>query len=165
MSEAGLRPLGIGEILDSAFSVYRRQFATLVGIAAVFHAPAAALHLFDALAGALVGWIFTIAATAPLIWIVSQALTGAQAGFSDALRTGMRRALPVIVGFVMLMIPVMLGMVLLVVPGVILSIMWFAWAQVIVLEGRQNFYGRSAQLACCGRSATMAATCVPCDRG
>ncbi|HZR98706.1 MAG TPA: hypothetical protein VFE37_08370 [Chloroflexota bacterium] len=40
-----LRPLGIGDILDELFAVYRRGFKTLLGIAAFIHVPLALLSL------------------------------------------------------------------------------------------------------------------------
>jgi hypothetical protein len=40
-----LRPLGVGDVLDELFAVYRRGFRTLIGIAAVVHIPLAILSL------------------------------------------------------------------------------------------------------------------------
>jgi hypothetical protein len=42
---AGLRPRGIGELLDAAFTLYRRNFLLLVSIAAVVQVPFAILQL------------------------------------------------------------------------------------------------------------------------
>jgi hypothetical protein len=42
---AGLRPRGIGELLDGAFTLYRRNFLLLVSIAAVVQVPLAILQL------------------------------------------------------------------------------------------------------------------------
>jgi hypothetical protein len=42
---AGLRPRGIGELLDAAFTLYRRNFLLLVAIAAVVQVPFAVLQL------------------------------------------------------------------------------------------------------------------------
>ncbi len=41
-----LRPLGIGEVLDAAFRLYRRRFGSLVAAISVVVIPAAALRLF-----------------------------------------------------------------------------------------------------------------------
>jgi hypothetical protein len=40
-----LRPLGVGDVLDELFALYRRGFRTLVGIAAVVHIPLAIASL------------------------------------------------------------------------------------------------------------------------
>jgi hypothetical protein len=42
---AGLRPRGVGELLDAAFTLYRRNFLLLVSIAAVVQVPFAILQL------------------------------------------------------------------------------------------------------------------------
>ena len=43
--QAQLRPMSIGEIIDAAIAVYRRNFAPLFGIAAVVQVPLMALQL------------------------------------------------------------------------------------------------------------------------
>ena len=40
-----LRPLGVGDVLDELFAVYRRGFRTLMGIAAIVHIPLAIASL------------------------------------------------------------------------------------------------------------------------
>jgi hypothetical protein len=41
-----LRPMGIGDILDSALSLYRRKFRTFLAIVAVVHVPYAVVMTF-----------------------------------------------------------------------------------------------------------------------
>jgi hypothetical protein len=41
-----LRPLGIGDLFDAAFRLYRERFWTLIAIAAVVYVPTAILRLF-----------------------------------------------------------------------------------------------------------------------
>jgi hypothetical protein len=45
VAPGGLRPRGIGELLDGAFTLYRRNFLLLVAIAAVVQVPLAVLQL------------------------------------------------------------------------------------------------------------------------
>ena len=45
MSVRALRPMTVGDILDQSFSIYRRNFITLVGIVAVVHVPLLVLQI------------------------------------------------------------------------------------------------------------------------
>jgi Membrane domain of glycerophosphoryl diester phosphodiesterase len=45
MSVRALRPMTVGDILDQSFSLYRRNFITLVGIVAVVHVPLLVLQI------------------------------------------------------------------------------------------------------------------------
>lgn len=45
MNEVFLRPLTVGELLDKAFRIYRKKFATLIGIVAVVLVPESILRL------------------------------------------------------------------------------------------------------------------------
>ena len=47
MNGAALRPLSIGEILDGAFTIYRRNFVLLVVTSALLFAPTFALRLVN----------------------------------------------------------------------------------------------------------------------
>jgi hypothetical protein len=50
-----LRPLGVGDLLDELFALYRRGFKPLIGIAAVVHVPLALVTL--PLLPAYAGWV------------------------------------------------------------------------------------------------------------
>ena len=45
MSARALRPMTVGDILDQSFSLYRKNFTTLVGIVAVVHVPLLVLQI------------------------------------------------------------------------------------------------------------------------
>ena len=49
MSVPALRPMTVGDILDQAFSLYRKNFITLVGIVAVVHVPLLVLEIAGSL--------------------------------------------------------------------------------------------------------------------
>ncbi|MBI5302181.1 MAG: glycerophosphoryl diester phosphodiesterase membrane domain-containing protein [Chloroflexi bacterium] len=49
METTALRPMGIGDILDRAINLYRRNFITLMGIAAAVTVPVAALQVIGVL--------------------------------------------------------------------------------------------------------------------
>jgi hypothetical protein len=49
MSARALRPMTVGDILDQSFSLYRKNFITLVGIVAVVHVPLLVLQVAGSL--------------------------------------------------------------------------------------------------------------------
>lgn len=116
-----LRPLGFGEILDGAFSLYRRNFGPFVGTALVPMLAALAVGLLyaarmvsefergatmatvgSALMGPLllvmvVGTVVTLLAWGALAHLATQAFTGASVSVGDGLRAGLR-SLPALLG-------------------------------------------------------------------
>ena len=115
-----LRPLGFGEILDGAFSLYRRNFATFVltalvpSIALLVGALvyAFALNAFireggnpataaTAIMGPLLLFVVLALAATLLSWgaltrLASQAFTGAPVSVPDGLKSGARAILPML---------------------------------------------------------------------
>lgn len=92
-----LRPLGIGEILDGAFTVYRRHFAVLFASAALLYAPAELAGLLPGeMLRAIVGLACAAAAQAPLTWQASAAILGGTPTVGDGLAAGGRRVLAVL---------------------------------------------------------------------
>lgn len=100
-----LRPLSVGEILDAALRVYRAAFPTLVGVAAVtIGVPTILLFVLIATAespttmvaaGAGIALLYLLgglAATAAIIWVVSEAYLGARAGLWDSLAFALGKA-------------------------------------------------------------------------
>lgn len=114
MSSARLHPMGIGEILDGTFSLYRKHFALMFGTAilpfALMVPGYATLMQTTAIedpvaVGASIGLTFVligvgalgmVIAMAALTRNMSQAFTGAEASFGDGLRSGVRALLPLI---------------------------------------------------------------------
>jgi hypothetical protein len=172
-----LRPLSFGELLDGGFTLYRRNFATLFGIALLLQVP---VILFWLLVPVLLrGTSETAAAMLPLLltpytmfaFVLGMgALTAAAAtayggdtpGIGSALRHGLRRWLPLAVVLLITFPLIFVGMVLLLVPGLVLLAMWFATYPVIVVEGRGPLaaMGRSQQLSKGGRLRILGITLV-----
>jgi hypothetical protein len=97
MSSSVLRPLTIGEILDGAFTLYRRHFIVLVGTQAVILAPAALLGFFQpVLANALWNFVLAHVAFGAAIWQMSTAALGEKPDLVDGLRVGIRRYFPML---------------------------------------------------------------------
>ncbi|HEX2078149.1 MAG TPA: hypothetical protein VHG08_10585 [Longimicrobium sp.] len=119
MSQPILRPLGSGEILDGAFTLYRRNFPLFLATAGIPSVVLlAAFRLLGrglvaamaggdpgALAAAALGGGFVVmvvsVGSALVMWNAlthqaAQAYTGRPASIADGLRVGMRRALPLL---------------------------------------------------------------------
>jgi hypothetical protein len=139
-----LRPLGVGEILDTAFAVYRRNAFALWKLVAVVVALPAAMN--GALAVAeqqvndsdgssgslvilqllvlLVSLIASSLATAAALRVVADAYLGRTIDPGASLRFGLRR-LPAVIGMSLLVgITVVIASLFLLVPGIYLYVAW-----------------------------------------
>lgn len=143
MTDLVLQPMGFGQILDGAFSLYRRHLAPMVGVVAVLYGPVmvASLALFGssftyrpestdlttmlAFSGGL-GILYLVALLAytavqgALTQAVSDAFLGRPVSIGVACRAALSRLLPLIGGAVLKLILIftisMLGMVALFIP-------------------------------------------------
>ncbi len=149
MSLPHLRPLSAGEILDGAFSLYRRHFALLFLVALVPALPTLAVSVWahltgawgaenDPLAGVVVlpFWLAEqVLVNGCLTWLASAAYLGGEVSPSGALRETWRRAGSLLTVLVLSMTLFTVGLMLLVVPGVMVMIAWFAVVPAVMLEG------------------------------
>jgi hypothetical protein len=161
MTLAELRPLSTGEILDNAFGLYRRHFASLVVIVLVVSAVPTILELYVQASGgflvrplfglltSLLNIVLSAIGTAAAVFIVSDSYLGRSVNAWDALS----RAVPYIVRVVFLSIlttlVVGIGFMLFVIPGVILLSGLMVSTQALVLGESQSSIdamGRSWQL-------------------
>lgn len=166
MTDANLRPMGFDEILDGAFALYRRNFATLFLTALIPSLPMALIWMGIGLtydgstveAGDEIGLQLlllplTVALTT-LVWAalaheVDRASRGETVSWRSGLAGAGRRFLPLLGAVLLVWLGVTVGFVLLVVPGILLAIRWFAVIPVVVLEaaGPIEAMRRSASLA------------------
>lgn len=131
MAAPTLRPLSLGEVLDTAFSLYRSRFAPLLVIAVVCRvlpillavylqlSPASTTQLVLRLLSAVLSLVLVSIAVAASTFIVSDAYLGRETSAVDALS----RALPFVgnlVGIsILTSLAVGMGTLLLIVPGLI----------------------------------------------
>jgi hypothetical protein len=91
----GLRPLSIGEILDGAFSIYRRHFVVLLTTAGVLTLPGVLLQveypLIAAILSVVGGGVGMIAITLQ----ASDALLGGKPDLASTVSAGFKRLIPV----------------------------------------------------------------------
>lgn len=91
MPTHGLRPLTTGELVGGAFALWRRHFAVLVATAALVVAPATALQLVHAQAGAVLRSLLSLLAFVALTAQVSEAILGRQPTLPYGVGVGLRR--------------------------------------------------------------------------
>lgn len=146
MPAAVLRPLSLGEILDTAFQVYRRHFTALIPVMLVCYGPTVLLevfveaaggvaqHPFLRLAAVLMNVVLSAIATAATVFVVSEGYLGRSVSGQEALRRSMPYLGRLILASFGFGLVVFVGLLCLVVPGIIfacaLSVAWPA----IVLE-------------------------------
>jgi hypothetical protein len=158
-----LRPLGVGEILDTALAVYRQHAFALWKIVAVVLALPAALsgviavaqHQIHASGGSdnnasllllsliaeLIGVLATFLATAAAYRLVADAYMGRPVDPAASLRFGVSRFWAVLWVSFLAFLGIFAGFFLFVVPAVYLAVAWSIAVPVLLGE---NLRGRSA---------------------
>jgi len=139
MNAPALRALSIGEILDTAFVLYRRDFAQMVLATGLFILPLIAIEAVVPLSylGIIerLGGIFVLAATAAVVLISSERYMGRSLDAMSAVRRVGHRFLSVWGAAIFQGLIVGLGFLLLVVPGIIALAYTFAMQQAVMIEG------------------------------
>jgi hypothetical protein len=157
-----LRPLGVGEVLDAAFAVYRRHAFPLWKLVAIVVALPAALDgavgvaerqvsdSADSSSGSLVvlqllvlvvSVIASFLATAAAYRLVADAYLGRPVDPGTSLRFGLKRVGAVMWVSLLAGLGIFVGLLLLVVPGVYLAVAWSVAIPVLLGE---NLRGTAA---------------------
>jgi hypothetical protein len=157
MSYSQLRPLSIGEILDGAFTIYRRQFASLFLTALLPQLPMILLVVLyytflgsftisgsfngTSMAAGIAGLILlpvalmgTCTSVAGVTFQVARAYTGAPVGSNEAIRRGFQRALPLLGAYILVGMLAMFGLIAFIVGFFVVWVSAFAVAPAVVLE-------------------------------
>jgi hypothetical protein len=146
MTSYQLRPMSVGEILDTAFAVYRREFITFVGIAVVGYGAGTVVttyvtiaggifeHLWLGLVGQLLKGIGGLLASAATVFVISGTYLGEQPMLRDALDYGRRRMWPLFVAYVAVYLVLFAAALALLFPAIIVACGYAVVAQVVVLE-------------------------------
>lgn len=112
MAQLQLRPLGVGEIVDASFTVYRKRFGPMVAIALVLVFIPFLVSLVGGCSlgdtgsvtcSSAIGWlgyivssIGSIVATAAAVLVAAGAYAGVPSDWRLATRVGIRRILPIV---------------------------------------------------------------------
>jgi hypothetical protein len=168
------RPMGIGEILSTAFQLYRRHWRTLLTIAAVVVVPLTLLHyllgdlvrtqgettrngvvetaswsvgiagLLTALASILMYLVLTGAITRA----VAAEVAGQDPSVEQSYRFGFHRLGSVLLVSVLVGLAIIGGLILLIIPGIYIGVRLAVSIEALVVEGRRGTeaMGRSWEL-------------------
>jgi hypothetical protein len=164
--EAALpRPLGIGEILSTAFQLYRRHWRTLLAIAAVVVVPLTLLqYLFGdlirtqgettrngvvvetatwsvgiaGLLAALVGILMYLVLTGAITRAVAAEVAGEDPSVEQSYRFGFHRLGSVLLVSVLVGLAIIGGLILLVIPGIYIGVRLAVSIEALVVEGRRG---------------------------
>jgi uncharacterized membrane protein len=148
-----LRPLTVGEILDTSFSLYRRHFGALATVALVCTGIPLVLRMFLEASGgfflhpglgvlyALSLVVLNLVATAATVFIVSESYLGRPITAREALRRSTPYMGRILVCSLLMTVAVGLGFLLLFIPGVILAVGLVLAIPAVVLEPRASASG------------------------
>jgi glycerophosphoryl diester phosphodiesterase family protein len=132
MAPPTLRPLSVGEILDVSFTLYRRHFAPLAGVALVCSGIPVVLNIFIEAAGGMLANLSLVVvyyvvfaalnsiATAATVFIVSESYLGRPIDARTALRLAARYIGKILVCSLLMTMMVFVGFLFFVIPGIVL---------------------------------------------
>ena len=166
MAQLQLRPLGVGEIIDATFTLYRRRFVPMLLVALVLTVIPFALALIGGCAfsedmpgvaacrnivGGVGDFAFTIMSYIAGVGAVLAAVgayADVPANWQESARSALARFLPILAAGIVFGLTAAVGMILLIVPGVILivSLGWYSAALMIERAGPMASLGRSWRL-------------------
>ena len=163
--EAALpRPMGIGEILSTAFQLYRRHWRTLLAIAAVVVVPITLLHyLFGdlvrtqgestrngvvetaswavgiaGLVAALAGILMYLVLTGAITRAVAAEVAGEDPNVEQSYRFGFHRLGSVLLVSVLVGLATIGGLILFIIPGIYIGFRLCVSIEALVVEGRRG---------------------------
>ncbi len=148
MTPPTLRPLTVGEILDTSFTLYRRHFAALATVALVCTGLPLVLRLFLEAGGGFMSnltlaflyglslVVLNLIATGATVFIVSESYLGRPITAGEALRRATPHIGRILVCSMLMAFIIGLGFFLLVVPGVMLATGLALAIPSVVLEPR-----------------------------
>lgn len=145
-----LRPLSVGEILDTSFSLYRRHFSALATVALVCTGLPLVLRLFMEAAGGIFAnltlavlyaislTMLNLVATGATVFVVSESYLGRPISAREALRRATPYIGRILVCSMLMALVVGLGFLLLIVPGIMLATGLALAIPAVVLEPRST---------------------------
>jgi hypothetical protein len=158
------RPMGIGEILSTAFQLYRRHWRTLLAIAAVVVVPLTLLQYLlgdlvrtqgettrdgvvetatwsvgiAGLLAALAGILMYLVLTGAITRAVAAEVAGEDPSVEQSYRFGFHRLGSVLLVSVLVGLATIGGLILLVIPGIYIGVRLAVSIEALVVEGRRG---------------------------
>jgi hypothetical protein len=168
------RPLGIGEILSTAFRLYRRHWRTLLAIAAVVVVPLTLLQYLlgdwvrsrgevtsyqqistatwavgaAGLVAGLAGLLMYLVLTGAITRAVAAEVAGEDPSVEQSYRFGFHRLGSVLLVSVLVGLATIAGFILFIIPGIYIGVRLAVSVEALVVEGRRGTQamGRSWEL-------------------
>jgi hypothetical protein len=168
------RPMGIGEILSTAFQLYQRHWRTLLAIAAVVVVPFTLLQYLlgdqlrtrgevtsngvvetatwavgiAGLVAALAGVVMFLVLTGAITRAVAAEVAGEDPGVEQSYRFGFHRFWSVLLVSVLVGLAIIGGLILFIIPGIYIGVRLAVSIETLVVEGRRGTQamGRSWEL-------------------
>ena len=151
MAQLQLRPLGVGEIVDATFTVFRRRFGPMFTIALVL----VFIPFLVSLAGGCgldsagtttctspIGWLGyfagiagSVVAGVAAVLVAAGAYADVPSDWRNAMSIGIRRIVEIIVATIVIAVLIGIGFVLLIVPGVFLMVSFAVVWEALIIEG------------------------------
>ncbi len=150
MTSAELRPLSIGEILDTSFQLYRRHFVTLAMIGVLCTAVPLMIDVYIEASGGRIAhlglavfsmFLLTVlnsVATAAAVFVVSEGYLGREVGAGDALQMAAPFVVRLIIAQILMFLLAFVGILLFVIPGLIVVVAMALTAPAIVVENLRS---------------------------
>jgi hypothetical protein len=141
-SPVALRPMEIGEILDEAFDLYRRNFRLLFGTAILVYLPIAPLSIMAgnnmvwSAVNTILSFILGLWTVGALTYAASDRLEGRPITIAQAYRRGLGRVLRLCSASILGGLAVIGGLLLFVIPGLIVWLLFILLSPICVLENR-----------------------------
>ncbi|HEX5881518.1 MAG TPA: hypothetical protein VF468_24855 [Actinomycetota bacterium] len=159
------RPMGIGEILSTAFQLYQRHWRTLLAIAAVVVVPFTLLQYLlgdlvrsrgevtsngvvvetatwaagiAGLVAALAGVVMFLVLTGAITRAVAAEVAGEDPGVEQSYRFGFHRFWSVLLVSVLVGLAIIGGLILLIIPGIYIGVRLAVSIEALVVEGRRG---------------------------
>src|SRR5215210_7336008 len=169
------RPMGIGEILSTAFQLYQRHWRTLLAIAAVVVVPFTLLQYLlgdqvrtrgeetangvvietatwavglAGLVAALAGMVMFLVLTGAITRAVAAEVAGEDPSLEQSYRFGFHRFWSVLLVSVLVGLATIAGLILFIIPGIWIGVRLAVSVEALVVEGRRGTQamGRSWEL-------------------
>ena len=159
------RPMGIGEILSTAFQLYRRHWRTLMAIAAVVVVPFTLVQYLlgdqlrtrgeetangvvvstsswavgtAGLVAALAGVVMFLVLTGTITRAVAAEVAGEDPSLEQSYRFGFHRFWSVLLVSVLVGLATVAGLILFVIPGIYIGVRLAVSIEALVVEGRRG---------------------------
>lgn len=151
MAQLQLRPLGVGEIVDATFTVYRRRFGPMLAIVLMLVFIPFLVSLVGGCSldsggittctspigwlGYYVGVVGSMVAGVAAVLVAAGAYADVPSDWRSAMSTGIRRIIAIIAATIVAGVLMAIGFVLLIIPGIFVLVSLAVVWEALIIEG------------------------------